>query len=187
MHRWVSSVTTAVSRSSSSRFVSMAAQLVRWSCMTQQFFTEKINRIALLVRVVGFEPTRITPQDPKSCASANSAIPARCGGRALPRPAPPGPAILVPSRSRSLQNNLSVTGLPLPCQSAPPPRPANSPAPDAIKPPRPAHTVFCRTARRGLSGATDTALVPLPPVPPVPAAPAAALTRRPYQGRGVAS
>ena len=29
-----------------------------------------------LVRVVGVEPTRITSQEPKSCASANSAIPA---------------------------------------------------------------------------------------------------------------
>ena len=29
-----------------------------------------------VVRVVGVEPTRIAPQEPKSCASANSAIPA---------------------------------------------------------------------------------------------------------------
>ena len=29
-----------------------------------------------MVRVVGVEPTRISPQEPKSCASANSAIPA---------------------------------------------------------------------------------------------------------------
>jgi hypothetical protein len=27
-----------------------------------------------LVRIVGVEPTRIAPQEPKSCASANSAI-----------------------------------------------------------------------------------------------------------------
>lgn len=30
----------------------------------------------IMVRVVGVEPTRITSQEPKSCASANSAIPA---------------------------------------------------------------------------------------------------------------
>ena len=34
-----------------------------------------------LVRVVGVEPTRITSQEPKSCASANSAIPAYISGR----------------------------------------------------------------------------------------------------------
>ena len=32
--------------------------------------------VLFLVRVVGVEPTRIAPQEPKSCASANSAIPA---------------------------------------------------------------------------------------------------------------
>ena len=30
----------------------------------------------VLVRVVGLEPTRLAAQEPKSCASANSAIPA---------------------------------------------------------------------------------------------------------------
>ena len=32
---------------------------------------------SFLVRVKGVEPLRIASQDPKSCASANSAIPAR--------------------------------------------------------------------------------------------------------------
>ena len=35
----------------------------------------------IMVRVVGVEPTRITSQEPKSCASANSAIPAYISGR----------------------------------------------------------------------------------------------------------
>ena len=37
-----------------------------------------------VVRAVGVEPTRIAPQEPKSCASANSAIPAQ-ERRGLPR------------------------------------------------------------------------------------------------------
>ena len=32
--------------------------------------------ILLVVRVVGVEPTRLAAQEPKSCTSANSAIPA---------------------------------------------------------------------------------------------------------------
>ena len=35
----------------------------------------------IMVRVVGVEPTRITAQEPKSCASANSAIPAYISGK----------------------------------------------------------------------------------------------------------
>ena len=34
------------------------------------------GRLSLLVRVTGFEPARLAAQDPKSCTSANSAIPA---------------------------------------------------------------------------------------------------------------
>ena len=34
-----------------------------------------------LVRVVGLEPTRLAAQEPKSCTSANSAIPAYISGR----------------------------------------------------------------------------------------------------------
>ena len=35
--------------------------------------------LPFLVRVVGVEPTRISPQEPKSCTSANSVIPAYIG------------------------------------------------------------------------------------------------------------
>ena len=38
-----------------------------------------------MVRVVGVEPTRISSQEPKSCASANSAIPANMSGRTFCR------------------------------------------------------------------------------------------------------
>ena len=41
--------------------------------------------ISELVRVVGVEPTRISSQEPKSCASANSAIPANISVRAACR------------------------------------------------------------------------------------------------------
>ncbi len=51
-------------------------------------FIEKAPRITrfqgALVRVVGVEPTRIASQEPKSCASANSAIPAFCSARNPP-------------------------------------------------------------------------------------------------------
>ena len=35
----------------------------------------------MMVRVVGVEPTRLAAQEPKSCTSANSAIPAYISGR----------------------------------------------------------------------------------------------------------
>ena len=39
-------------------------------------FGEEVNRELLLVRVTGVEPAHLAAQDPKSCVSANSTIPA---------------------------------------------------------------------------------------------------------------
>ena len=56
-------------------------------CAARSIFHQKTKKhedpfvgnscFSFLVRVKGVEPLRITSQDPKSCASANSAIPAR--------------------------------------------------------------------------------------------------------------
>ena len=56
-------------------------------CAARSIFYQKTKKhedpfvgnscFSFLVRVKGVEPLRITSQDPKSCASANSAIPAR--------------------------------------------------------------------------------------------------------------
>ncbi len=45
----------------------------KFGCLIFEF---QISTSVHMVRVVGLEPTRIAPQEPKSCASANSAIPA---------------------------------------------------------------------------------------------------------------